>query len=117
MELKDIEIAPIGLYGSNEKENKRWKENAEKYREIIIKHKLKGELDNASSFSNDVLLKSILFQCCQLLAQRVIDGESSIYITCYDKEYCDKHGRNPTFDLLEGLYVVSNKNFKEVNYE
>lgn len=117
MEPKNIKVAPIGCYGGNEKDNKRWAENAEKYRKMIFDKKAEGTLDDASDYPIEELLRTIIFQCYILLENRILEGKNTYFITVYDKEYLEKYGHNPTFDLLEGLYVIGNKEFKEVNYE
>nr|DAO00783.1 MAG TPA: hypothetical protein [Caudoviricetes sp.] len=84
---------------------------------MIFDKKIEGGLDNASSYPIEELLKTVVFQCYTLLENRILEGESTHFITVYDKEYYEKYGHNPTFDLLEALYVIDNKNFKEVKYE
>ena len=117
MEPKNIKVAPIGRYGDNEEENQRWAENAEKYRKIIFDKKVEGTLDDASSYPIEELLRTVVFQCHVLFENHILEGEGAHFITVYDKEYYEKYGHNPTFDLLEALYVVDNKKFKEVKYE
>lgn len=117
MELKNASVVPIGCYGDNEEENKRWAENAEKYKKTILDKKIEGFLDNASSYPIEELLRIVIFQCYILFENRILEGESPHFITVYDKEYYEKYGHNPTFDLLEALYVIDNKNFKEVKHE
>lgn len=117
MEPKNIKVVPIGRYGDNEEENKRWAENAEKYKEMIFDKKIEGVLDNASHYPIEELLRIVILQCHMLLENRILEGESPYFITVYDKGYYEKYGHNPTFDLLEALYVIDNKNFKEVKHE
>ena len=117
MESKDIEIIPVGCYISNCEENKYWIENVEKYRKMIFDRKAEGELDNASNYPLQELLKCVAIQCFSLYEKRILNGEDAHFFCIYDKEYREKHGHNPTFDLLEALYVINDKILKEVKYE
>lgn len=112
MDTNFIEIAPIGRY--SEIDNEYWIEVSDKYKKNIRENKLLGVLENASSAPADRLLKDILFYCYHELQKRIAEGENSPHISFYNKEYCTEHGNIFTVDLLEALWILSNKKFKEV---
>lgn len=112
MDIDFIEIAPINQYGKMDNECRM--KFLDEYKKNIQEGKLSGVLENASSAPADRLLKDILFYCYYELKKRIAEGENSPHISFYNKEYCTEHDNIFTIDLLEALWVLSNKKFKEV---
>lgn len=112
MDIDFIEIAPINQYGKMDNECRM--KFLDEYKKNIQEGKLSGALENASSAPADRLLKDILFYCYHELQKRIAEGENSSHISFYNKEYCTEYGNIFTVDLLEALWVLSNKKFKEV---
>lgn len=114
MDIDFIEIAPINQYGKMDNECRM--KFLDEYKKNI-QEGISGVLENASSAPADRILKDILFYCYHELQKRIAEGENSPHISFYNKEYCTEHDNIFTVDLLEALWVLSNKNFKEAKYE